>query len=164
MEKREHDFSTKEGTIAAIIFECVQNEFTRHQLAYVLATVEHETAGTFKPVREAFWLSENWRKKNLRYYPYYGRGYVQITWQRNYDYFSKLLKVDMVKDPDIAMRENVSLFILVHGFKYGTFTGKKISDYINANKIDFLNARRCINGMDRAADIAKLAEKHLKQL
>jgi hypothetical protein len=164
MEKREHDFSTKEGTIDAIIFECIQNGFTRHQLAYVLATVEHETNNTFKPVREAYWLSENWRKKNLRYYPYYGRGYVQITWQRNYDYFSKLLKVDMVKDPDIAMRENVSLFILVHGFKNGTFTGKKISDYINSNKVDFKGARRCINGTDCDVKIAKLAEKYLKQL
>lgn len=164
MEKKEHDFSTKQGVIDAIIFECVQQGLTKHQIAYVLATTQHETNNTFKPVREAYWLSETWRKKNLRYYPYYGRGYVQITWLRNYDYYSKLLKVDMVKDPDIAMRENVALFILVHGFKNGIFTGKKISDYINGNKVDFLNARRCINGMDRAADIAKLAEKYLKQL
>lgn len=164
MDRIEHDFSTKEGVIEAIKFECIQNGFTKHQIAYVLATVEHETARTFKPVREAYWLSENWRKKNLRYYPYYGRGYVQITWLKNYEYFSKLLKVDMVKDPDIAMRENVALFILVHGFRYGTFTGKKISDYINSNKVDFKGARRCINGTDCDVKIAKLAEIYLKQL
>src|SRR5688572_29351341 len=53
--------------------------------AYALATACHETACTMQPVREAFWLSENWRSRNLRYYPFYGRGYVQLTWKANYD-------------------------------------------------------------------------------
>ena len=35
--------------------------------AYALATASHETAHTMQPVREAFWLSENWRRANLRY-------------------------------------------------------------------------------------------------
>ena len=46
----------------------------REQVAYLLATAFHETAQTMQPVREAFWLSEDWRRANLRYYPYYGRG------------------------------------------------------------------------------------------
>jgi uncharacterized Fe-S cluster protein YjdI len=53
---------------------------------------------------------------------------------------------------------------LVHGFKTGTFTGRKISDYINQNHTDFTNARRCINGSDHAFEIAKLAEKLLSTL
>ena len=32
----------------------------REHVAYGLATTQWETAHTFKPVREAFWLSENW--------------------------------------------------------------------------------------------------------
>jgi hypothetical protein len=49
-------------------------------MAYVLATTQWETAQTFKPVREAFWKDEEWRRVNLaRYYPYYGRGFVQLT-------------------------------------------------------------------------------------
>jgi hypothetical protein len=52
--------------------------------AYALATACHETAYTMQPVREAFWLSEAWRRTHLRYYPYYGRGYVQLTWEDNY--------------------------------------------------------------------------------
>ena len=55
------------------------------QVAYVLATTEWETAHTFKPVKEAFWLSESWRKNHLHYYPYYGRGFVQLTWKNNYE-------------------------------------------------------------------------------
>lgn len=159
---RVHDFSTKEGTIEAIIWECsVQKIGLKTQVAYVLATVEWETGRTFKPVKEAYWLSEEWREENLRYFPYYGRGYVQITWERNYEKYSEILGVDLVKNPDLAMNENVALFILVHGFKTGTFTGRKITDYIDQTKTDFVNARRCINGTDHDEDIATLARNYL---
>jgi len=157
-----HDFSTKQGTIDAIRWECqAQGIGLKTQTAYVLATVEWETAKTFKPVREAFWLTEAWRKKHFRYYPFYGRGFVQLTWKNNYEKYSKLLGVDMVKNPDLAMDNNIALFVLVHGFKTGTFTTKKITDFININKTDFLRARLCINGMDQASKIAALAKKYL---
>jgi hypothetical protein len=132
-ESRVHDFSTKEGTINAIKWECkAQDIGLNTQIAYVLATVQWETAQTFKPVREAFWRSEDWRKNNFRYYPYYGRGYVQLTWKNNYQKYSQILEVDMVNNPDLAMDHNIALFILVHGFKTGTFTGRKITDYITS--------------------------------
>jgi predicted chitinase len=160
-----HDFSSKDNVIQAIAAECQGQEIgLKPQMAYVLATVEWETARTFKPVREAFWKSEMWRRENLRYYPYYGRGYVQLTWQRNYATYAHLAGVDLVNDPDKAMDPTIALFILVHGFKTGTFTGRKISDYVNDHKTDFANARRCINGVDHAADITKLAEKYLVTL
>lgn len=157
-----HDFSTTQGTIEAIRWECQsQGIGLPTQIAYVLATTEWETARTFKPVREAFWLSEAWRKKNLRYYPYYGRGFVQLTWKNNYQTYSDLLHVDLVNNPDQAMDPNVALFVIVHGFKVGTFTGRKITDYINNQTTDFLRARRCINGNDQASKIAALAQKYL---
>lgn len=157
-----HDFSTKQGTIDAIRWECQsQGIGLQTQMAYVLATVEWETARTFKPVREAYWLSENWRKRNLRYYPFYGRGYVQLTWKNNYQKYSTLLGVDMVTNPDLALDTNIGLFVLVHGFKVGTFTGRKITDYINLNTTDFLRARRCINGNDQASKIAALANNYM---
>lgn len=165
MQKIEHDFSTKEGTTNAIIWECKnQGLGLKTQIAYVLATVEWETAGTYRPVREAFSLSERYRKKHFRYYPYYGRGFVQLTWKYNYRKYSKILGVDLVKNPDIAMRPNVALFILVHGFKRGTFTGRKLTKYINADKTDFKNARRCINGTDKNKKIAKIAKRILATL
>ena len=159
---RKRNFETKENTIKSIKQECVaQGIGLTAQIAYVLATTQWETAQTFKPVKEAFWLSETWRKDNLRYYPYYGRGYVQLTWEDNYRKYSVLLGIDLVKNPDLAMEPSNALFILVHGFKTGTFTGRKISDYINENKTDFINARRCINGTDRAHEIAEIAEGFL---
>ena len=92
------------------------------------------------------------------------RGYVQLTWRTNYQFYSDLLEKDFVADPDAVMDENISLFILVHGFKTGAFTGKKITDFINDRRTDFVEARRCINGTDRAHDIAHLALKHLTKI
>jgi predicted chitinase len=160
---RDRDFSTKDATIAAITEECIAQDIGRPtQIAYVLATTQWETAQTFKPVREAFWKSEDWRRNNFKYYPYYGRGYVQLTWKSNYQKYSDILGIDLVQNPDLAMEPGVALFILVHGFKTGTFTGRKISDFINADRTDFVNARRCINLLDHANDIARLAEKYMK--
>lgn len=156
------DFTTKDGTIAAIKKECVYQDIGLNtQIAYVLATTQWETNQTFQPVREAYWLSDDWRKRNLRYYPFYGRGYVQITWKNNYEKYAELLDVDLVSNPDIAMQPEISLFILVHGFKTGIFTGRKITDYIDSSKSDFVAARRCINGTDKAHEIADLARKFL---
>jgi predicted chitinase len=162
------DFSTRDATIAAIKSECAsQGIGLKAQIAYVLATVDHETAHTFKPVREAYWLNDPdayLKAHHPDYYPYYGRGYVQLTWERNYRKYGELLKKDMVGQPDLALDPQVALFVLVHGFKTGAFTGHKLADYVNAEKTDFLNARRCINGVDRQHEIADIATKYLAQL
>ncbi|MDI6854381.1 MAG: SH3 domain-containing protein [Deltaproteobacteria bacterium] len=161
----EFDFSTKAGTVEAIKEECrKQGLGLPAQIAYVLATVEWETGGTFRPVREAYWKSEEWRRRNLRYYPYYGRGYVQLTWKENYRKYSEILGVDLVSEPDLALEPETALFILAHGFRTGAFTGKKLTDYVNEEKTDFLNARPCINALDRAGEIATLAEGWLRRL
>jgi hypothetical protein len=153
-----NDFTTKQGTQRAIIRECKRHGLTLNsQIAYVLATVEHETANTFKPVREAFWLSEDWRRRNLRYYPYYGRGYVQLTWDYNYQAYSDILGVNLVSNPDKVMEPNIALFILVHGMTKGRFTGKKLGTFVNGSKTDFYNARSVVNDHDKAEHIAGLA-------
>lgn len=174
VELRDYDFSTVSATQDAIRLECIAQGLTLSaQIAYVLATVEWETAGTFKPVKEAFWLGEDTRKRKLRrYWPYEGRGFVQITWRDNYEKFSDLLGVDMIDDPadpndnddpNKALEPKIALFILVYGFKEGLFTGRRLTDYVDVRKVDFVHARRCINGMDHAADIAKLADKYLEK-
>lgn len=157
------DFSTSEGTIEAIKAECLRQGIgLPTQVAYVLATTEWETNHTFKPVKEAYWLSEDWRQSNLRYFPYYGRGYVQLTWEDNYRRYGEILNLDLVGNPDLALDPKNALFILVHGFKNGTFTSKKITHYINKDETDFINARRCINGLNKAEEIAAIAEHFLK--
>jgi Chitinase class I len=136
------------------------------KLAYILATVHWETNQRFEPVREAYYLDmpeaakEEWRKKNLaRYYPYYGRGYVQITWRANYEWLSTLVGVDCVAEPDIALQQDVALKALVVGMLTGRF-GKPLGRYFTATKADWVGARQSVNGRDKAARIAAIAEKY----
>lgn len=154
-----YDFSNDKSTRLTILRECdKQGILLKTQKAYILATVGHETGYTWQPVKEAYWFSEEWRRRNLRYYPWYGRGFVQITWQTNYLKYSKILNLDLIKNPDLALDPQTACFILVHGFKHGVFTGARISSYLNDKKTDFVNARRCINGTDKAYEIAGKAK------
>ena len=144
-----------------VVEESEKQGLEYNQTAYVLATAYHESAGTFLPVKEAYWLSENWRENNLRYYPYYGRGLVQLTWDYNYLKVGEKLGYDtqFVNKPDMVMQQDISVKILVLGSKEGWFTTRKLSDYIDKeqSKKDYTNARRIINGMDKAAKIANEA-------
>lgn len=158
--------STEAKTRNAIVELCrLMGLPLKAQIAYVLATAQWETAHTFRPVREGLNRSDAWRRKHLRrYYPFYGRGYVQLTWHRNYDKYGRFLDMNLKGNPDLALRPDASLFILVHGFITGAFTGRKLKEYINDHQTDFKGARRCINGADRWQDIKDLAERHLADL
>jgi hypothetical protein len=131
--------------------------------AYGLATAHHETNATMQPVREAYWLSEDWRKANLRYYPFYGRGFVQLTWERNYQHADVELGLDgkLVADPDMAMQPDIAAKIMTLGMTTGWFSGKKLGDYLPyggpATEGQFTTARPIINLMDKAALIAGYA-------
>ena len=149
----------RQTSINRIIKKCKNLGLGKEQCSYVLATTEHETNNTFLPVVEAYWLSDKWRSSNLRYYPWFGRGFVQITWKSNYELYSRLLNVDLVSNPDLALEYDNALFILVDGIKNGRFTGRRVGHYISTDgkNVDYVNARRVVNGMDKAHHIAKLA-------
>lgn len=140
-------------------------------MAYVLATAYHETAHTMKPVVEAFWLSEAWRKKNLRYYPWHGRGFVQLTWEKNYIRAGKELGIDLTTDPNVVLQPGISAEILVHGMQKGWFTGKDLDDYIDdvdenddEDLKEYKASRKIVNGVDKALEIGKLALQYEKLL
>ena len=63
-------------------------------------------------------------------YYYYGRGFVQLTWFDNYLEFAKLLKVDLLLNPQLACNVDIATEIMIYGMLKGTFTGKKLSDYL----------------------------------
>jgi hypothetical protein len=148
------------GDTALIERECLAYGLTTEQIAYVLATAYWETARTMKPVVEAFWLSEDWRMRNLRYYPWHGRGYVQLTWQDNYEKAGDKLGLDLTTDPDVVMQPMIAAQILVTGMMEGWFTGKALPDYVGKGKKDYLGARRVVNGTDKARAIAELAKEY----
>ncbi|MEP7345222.1 MAG: hypothetical protein ABI877_08140 [Gemmatimonadaceae bacterium] len=142
--------------------------------AYMLATVKHECANRWMPITE-FGRKEYFNKyetgtpigKRLGNtetgdgYRYRGRGYVQITGRANYARLTKGLGLgageDLEADPDQALRPMIAYRIMSLGMRTGSFTGKKLADYINAQGCDYRNARRIINGVDQAALIAGYA-------
>ena len=157
------------------------------QGAYILATIWHETATTMQPIAEygkgkgriyGTWYKNSKDQlytfkdgsKTTAYlsddYPhlYYGRGYVQLTWWVNYDKASNKPGYDYTQNPDLVMKKEHAVKILLLGMKDGWFTGRKLSNYINQSKKDYLNARRIINGMDKASLIAGYAEIFEKAL
>lgn len=125
-------------------------------LAYPLATTWHETAATMQPIEEYG------RGKGRKYGPtgFWGRGYVQLTWDYNYKKASEKLKalygidVDLVKNPEKALDPQIAVLIMFAGMIEGWFTGRRLAQYFNSTVDDPENARRIINGTDRAAKIA----------
>ena len=96
---------------------------------------------------------------------FYGRGYVQLTWYDNYQRATHELNqnlpetehIDLIAQPDLALNNDISAQIIVLGMKQGWFTGKKMADYINDQRTDFVSARRIVNGTDKADQIARYA-------
>jgi hypothetical protein len=71
----------------------------------------------------------------------------------------KLLKNRLLYEPALALRPDVAYRIMSLGMRQGVFTGKKLGDYIHGAKADYVNARRIINGLDRAQKIASYATR-----
>jgi putative chitinase len=136
-------------------------------IAYALATALWETAFTMQPIGEygkgrgRAYGSPTGKFKKI----YYGRGYVQLTWIRNYLLADKKLKElgvlkpeeSLVANPELALRPDIAAAIMVRGMVEGWFTGKKLSHYFKGNISHWLDARRIINGTDRASKIASYA-------
>jgi hypothetical protein len=153
------------------------------KLAYILATAHHET-GAFKYMREIWGPTAAQNRYEGRAdlgnvqagdgKKFMGRGFVQLTGRRNYQDWSKRTGLDLIKEPQLVQEPAVAARILVQGSMLGTFTGKKLGDYIDSGiallsmppkpKADFVNARRVINGTDRADMIAGYASKFLAAL
>ncbi len=138
--------------------------------AYLLATAKHETADTMRPIVEY-----GGRKYFDKYdtgklaaalgntpaadgdgYLYRGRGYVQVTGRANYGKAGLALGLDLLRHPDMALHPTVASQILVRGCSEGWFTGKKLGEYLPG---DYRNARRVVNGTDRADLIAGYARQ-----
>lgn len=134
-------------------------------LAYMLATTFHETRREMTPVKEAYWLSEEWRKRNLSYYPYYGRGYVQLTHRGNYVKAGAYVHDDLENHPDLALRPSYTATIMFVGMIEGWFrkdtngVPHSLKRYFNNSVDDPIRARRIINGYE-AGVAENIADYH----
>jgi hypothetical protein len=143
------------------------------RLAYILATPNVETGGHYEAIHEI-----GARSYFNKYEPgtklgkalgntvigdgflYRGRGLVQITGRANYAKVGKALGIDLIGNPDLALDLTIAAKILVIGTLKGWFTGKGLAAYIDdtdeADDLDlaeFIQARRTVNGQDKAAAI-----------
>lgn len=157
----------------AAVLTAICDEWDRRQLvdkrwlACMMGQPYWETNKTMQPVREAYWMSEGWRKENLRYYPFYGRGLIQCTWEDNYRKFTNLLYarfgIDFVKNPDAMLRMDVSIAVMFEGMlradsHFGDFTGVALEDYFNDHTEDWYNQRRVVNGTDHMQEIGDICK------
>jgi putative chitinase len=62
--------------------------------------------------------------------------------------------VDFVNHPDLALELDNATNIMFIGMIKGLFTSKSLSDYFNQTTEDWVNARKIINGLDKAQAIA----------
>lgn len=165
-------------SINAILDECKANSICDNRMvAYILATAVHEVGFSLLPVREGFsrtneaaiahvtamfkrgQISKNYALPEANGKSYYGRGYVQLTWGFNYKNAGQKLGIDLYSNPDLALHGNVAAKILVRGMKEGWFTGRKLDQYFTDSLTDYKNARRIVNGTDKADLIASYAVK-----
>jgi len=139
------------------------------QTAYVMASAMHESGlGVYmeefasgRAYENRADLGNNQPGDGVRFK---GRGYVQLTGRDNYADWSNRLGVDLVGNPSLAEDPDIAVEILVTGMMEGTFTGAGLSRYVNDTRTDFVNARRVVNGTDRASLIAGYAENFQRAL
>jgi hypothetical protein len=134
-------------------------------LAYMLATTHHETGRTMQPIEEfgkgkgrpygsRFKMAKNSAGKRIPYTDtteiFYGRGFVQLTWYENYDKAGKKLGKNFLQNAKGVMEILNATKIMFIGMMEGWFTGAKLSTFFNGTTEDWKNARKIINGLDRA--------------
>lgn len=146
-------------------------------LAYALGTVHHETGRSMTPIDEAggpryffeMYDPQGSRPQVARRLGnttagdgvrYHGRGLVQLTGRGNYQIWEGKLVRPLVENPDLALDPNIASTILFVGMGEGSFTGRKFSDFFSGSNADWRNARRIINGVDKADLVASYALKY----
>jgi hypothetical protein len=156
---------------------------SKAKIAYAFATIKRETAETYAPVMEGYWITTNRTTKLYNYYAnhnpgalgtifpngktgknYLGRGFVQITHNFNYSKLGTALSIPLLANPELALEAENAFKIMEYGMANGSFTGKKLSNYFTDNGYDFYNARKMINGLDAATEIANSAKIFFKAI
>jgi predicted chitinase len=153
-------------------------------LAYALATAFHETGEDLQPVREGFASSdqgsinevtslfnrgrigENYALREANGQSYFGRGLVQITFGDNYKRLGQAIGIgnQLYDNPSLALNMDIAVKILFKGMVDGLYTTHSFRKYFFEDRTDWVNARRIINGKDKADLIADYGQKFLRCL
>lgn len=143
-----------------------------YDVAYTMATAHHETS-RFKYDEEIGEGSGDvygqpvylYRKKTVSFH---GRSWPQHTWLGNYAKLSVRATlafqrhIDFVNNPDMIKDDPVMEgWAMWEGMITGFWTGKNLADYTDAaGVLDYVEARRIVNGTDKADLIAGYAREY----
>lgn len=146
----------------AIITACGKDGWPIADTAYALATAFHETDGTMRPIAE-YGKGRGRRYgapgRNRGQIPY-GRGYVQLTWDENYEKADQKLRLGgkLIANYELALDHEIAAAIMVHGMRQGWFTSRDLDDDLPREGVasleEFVRSRDIINGTDKAQKIA----------
>lgn len=149
---------------------------TADDYGFYLGEIGRETGFRWEPCREGFCktdagsiaavtkmyrdgrISYNYAKPQKNGKSYFGRGFGQITWPENYVLCGEAIGMgrQLYDNPDLMLDPEIAWKVFYIGCLKGIFTrGKhKLRDWVNENKADFYNARRIVNGLDHAREVA----------
>lgn len=148
----------REQSIRLIVQACLNAGISNEkQIAYVLATAQHESQN-FSALEEAHGRKQATVKGYEGGEEYFGRGYVHLTHDFNYRRMESKLGIENLhSDPQKAAEPQNAADIIAVGMRDGDYTGRRLSQYINGQRTDYLGARAIVNGKDRDKTVADLA-------
>lgn len=139
------------------------------QTAYVLATAHHESRMGVCLVNPATgWGYEGDHELGNTHYGdghrFRARGYVPILGRTQYAQWERRLKLPLLLEPELVAEPYVAAEIAVRGMMAGTFTGRRLGEFVNDARTDYLGARQVVSGRDRAVLIARYADCYQSEL
>lgn len=137
--------------------------------AAAVGTIGIETAHTFKPVMEAYYLfgtADNFdvaacdeylrtHSPSKSYYPYYGRGLVQTTWLGNYREGELELGIPLIAHPELAFEvANAANLLALYFRNHGVADAARARNWSEVRY-------SVLGGYEGSAYIANVAEELL---
>lgn len=154
-----------------VLNQCLRDGVSdKGQIAYIFATAQHESHFGRFMMEIASGSAYEGRCSDLGNCSpgdgrrFKGRGFVQITGRRNYTQWARKLGIDFVSNPEKVAVPQTAAIILVRGMRDGNFTTLKLSDFIVGSRRNFFEARRIVNGYNRAADIRDIAQAYFNAI